>query len=237
MEFSNKYILGFALTLCLVCSLVVSTTAVLLKDKQEANIKLDTQIQILRVAGLIGAAEKPSVDEADKLYTENIEELSVDTASGNILGPGKLNSKLFIKAVKEGMPESYTMLKVTAPGKESYVFLVWGGGLWSTMYGYIALEPDKNTVKGLTFYTHGETPGLGGEIDSDDFKDQWPGKKLFDADGVMQIDVMKKGKVKLAEHQVDGISGATITSVAVGELLQKWFNGSHYGKFLTSEAE
>ena len=237
MEFSNKYILGFALTLCLVCSLVVSTTAVLLKDKQDANIKLDTQIQILRVAGLIGATEKPSVDEADNLYTENIEELSVDTASGNILGPGKLNSKLFIKAVKEGMPESYTMLKVTAPGKESYVFLVWGGGLWSTMYGYIALEPDKNTVKGLTFYTHGETPGLGGEIDSDYFKDQWPGKKLFDADGVMQIDVMKKGKVKLAEHQVDGISGATITSVAVGELLQKWFNGSHYGKFLTSEAE
>jgi Na+-transporting NADH:ubiquinone oxidoreductase subunit C len=135
------------------------------------------------------------------------------------------------------MPESYTMLKVTAPGKESYVFLVWGGGLWSTMYGYIALEPDKNTVKGLTFYTHGETPGLGGEIDSDYFKDQWPGKKLFDADGVMQIDVMKKGKVKLPEYQVDGISGATITSVAVGELLQKWFNGSHYGKFLTSEAE
>ena len=237
MEFSNKYILGFSLALCLVCSLIVSTTAVVLKDKKDANIKLDTQIQILRVAGLIGPTDKLSVDKANELYTEYIEEISVDTASGDILGEGKLDSKLFIKAVKEGMPESYTMLKVTDDGKVSYVFLVWGGGLWSTMYGYIALEADKNTVKGLTFYKHAETPGLGGEIDSDYFKDQWPGKKIFDANGVMAIDVMKKGKVKLAEHQVDGITGATITSEGVGDLVRRWFDADHYGKFITSEVE
>ncbi|MFT7517544.1 MAG: Na+-transporting NADH:ubiquinone oxidoreductase subunit C [Myxococcota bacterium] len=236
MEFSNKYIIGFALALCLVCSIAVSTTAVALKDLQDANIQLDTQTQILRVAGLVGPTEKPSVEKANELYTTSIREVEVETATGNILGDGKLDSKVFIRALKTAMPDSYTVLEVTAPGKECYVFLVWGNGLWSTMYGYIAIEADKNTVKGLTFYTHGETPGLGGEIDSDDFKDQWPGKKLFDENGVIAIDVMKKGKVKLEQHQVDGISGATITSVAVGELLQKWFNAEHYGNFLTNEA-
>lgn len=235
MEFSNKYILCFALVLCLVCSLVVSISAVALKELQDDNIKLDTQTLILRVAGLIGASDKPGVDEAEKLYTDNIKEIRVETASGTILGGGKLDSKAFIKAVKKGMPSEYTVLEVTAPGNECYIFLVWGGGLWSTMYGYIAIESDKNTVKGFTFYSHGETAGLGGEIDSDYFKDQWPGKLMFDEDGVCVIDVMKKGKVKLPTHQVDGISGATITSVAVGKLLRKWFDADHYGKFLHSE--
>jgi Na+-transporting NADH:ubiquinone oxidoreductase subunit C len=237
LEFSNKYIIGFSLALCLVCSLAVSTTAVALRDRQNANIKLDTQLQILRVAGLIDATAKPSPAEADKLYSENINEVSVETASGKQLGAGKLDSKAFIKAVKEGMPDEFTVLEVTTPGKECYVFLVWGNGLWSTMYGYIAVEKDKNTVKGLTFYSHGETPGLGGEIDSDYFRDQWPGKKIFDANGDMKIHVTKKGKVMLPEHEVDGISGATITAVAVGDLVRLWFDQYHYGKFLTSEAK
>jgi Na+-transporting NADH:ubiquinone oxidoreductase subunit C len=236
LEFSNKYIIGFALALCLVCSLVVSTSAVALKDLQDANIKLDTQIQILRVAGLIEAGDKPGVERANELYTANIKEISVETATGKVLGLGKLNSKTFIKAVKSGMPDSYTVLEVTYAGKECYVFLVWGNGLWSTMYGYIAVEADKNTVKGLTFYSHGETPGLGGEIDADYFRDDWVGKLICDENGVCMIDVVKKGKVKLPQHQVDGISGATITSVAVGDLVRKWFDDEHYGKFLHSEA-
>ncbi len=218
------------------CSLVVSTAAVALKDLQDANIKLDTQTQILRVAGLVGASEKPGVDEANELYAANIKEIKVETATGKVLGVGSLNSKAFIKAVKKGMPETFTVLEVTKPGKECYVFLVWGNGLWSTMYGYIAIESDKNTVKGLTFYAHGETPGLGGEIDSDYFRDQWQGKLIFDESGACVIDVTKKGKVTAPKHQVDGISGATITSVAVGDLLQKWFDAEHYGKFLHSEA-
>ena len=255
MDFSNRYIVGFALALCLVCSLAVSSTAVALKEKQEANKKLDMQTQILRVAGLIDADASPSAEEAEALFAD-VETLLIDTKTGDVIGPAAdIDPSPVIKAAKDSslstetistfakgarlkrIPNELKVMKVTSPGHECYVFLVWGNGLWSTMYGYIALEPDLQTVKGITFYEHGETPGLGGEIDNPRWKERWIGKSVYNQAGEAALTVTKGGQAKDLNHQVDGISGATITSVAVGYTVQTWLGNEGYGAFIKKEAK
>jgi len=254
LEFSNKYIIGFALALCLVCSLAVSTTAVVLKDKQDANALLDMQSQILRVAGMIAADAKPTAEEAVAMF-KAIKALKVSPTTGEILGEMEFNPKNLIKASKDAslstattseaakrarvsrIPNHLMVLQVTDPGNECYVFLLWGNGLWSTMYGYLALEQDLKTVKGITFYEQGETAGLGGEIVNPNWTAQWPGKKVFDEEGNVALTVTKFGRVKNPDNQVDGISGATITSRAVGNTMQAWLGDEAYGKFLKAEGK
>ena len=128
-------------------------------------------------------------------------------------------------------------MKVTSAGNECYVFLLWGNGLWSTMYGYLALETDLQTVKGITFYQHGETPGLGGEIDNPVWQARWVGKKVYNEAGQAALTVTKGGQAKDLNHQVDGISGATITSVAVGYTALTWLGEEGYGNFIKNEKE
>ena len=112
---------------------------------------------------------------------------------------------------------------------------VYGKGLWSTMYGLLALKRDLRTVAGLTFYQHGETPGLGGEIDNPDWQAKWHGKQALDANGRVIIDVIK-GQVDAtgadAYHQVDGLAGATLTSKGVENLLHYWLGRDGYGPLL-----
>ena len=103
---------------------------------------------------------------------------------------------------------------------EAWCIPISGYGLWSTLYGFLALEPDLNTVKGITFYSHAETPGLGGEVDNPSWQAQWPGKQILDARGQLVGVSLKKGAVDESipfeqAHQVDGLSGATITSNGV----------------------
>jgi len=254
LEFSNRYIVGFALALCLVCSLAVSTTAVALKDRQAANALLDMQTQICRVSGMIAADAKPSAEEAAQMFS-TIKVLKFSPDTGEVLGEMPFDPKAIIKASKDAatshpastdaasrarvskIPKELMILKITDPENPCYVFLIWGNGLWSTMYGYIALEPDLKTVKGITFYEQGETAGLGGEIVNPNWVAQWPGKKVFDDSGKVILDVTKFGQVKDSSYQVDGISGATITSVAVGATVQAWFADEAYGKFLKKEGE
>lgn len=254
MDFSNRYIVGFSLALCLVCSLAVSSTAVALKDRQAANALLDMQTQILRVSGMIEVDAKPSAEDAAQMFS-SIKVLHFSPSEGKVLGEMEFNSKAIIKASKaaatstpatseaaslarvSNIPNDLMILEVTDPENACFVFLVWGNGLWSTMYGYVALEPDLETVKGITFYEQGETAGLGGEIVNPTWVALWPGKKVFDADGKVVLDVTKFGKVKDDTYQVDGISGATITSVAVGATVQAWFDDEAYGKFLKQEGK
>ncbi|MDA0667927.1 MAG: NADH:ubiquinone reductase (Na(+)-transporting) subunit C [Planctomycetota bacterium] len=254
MEFSNKYIIGFALALCLVCSLAVSTVAVALKDRQAANALLDMQGQILRVSGMVEQGASLTSEEAATLF-EKIEVLRVSAATGEVMGEMVFNSETIIKASKDAalstastsnsakkarvrrIPNDLMVLKVNDPGNECYVFLLWGNGLWSTIYGYLALEQDLKTVKGIAFYEQGETAGLGGEIVNPNWTAQWPGKKVFDAEGNVGLFVTKFGQVKKPEYQVDGISGATITSVAVGYTMQAWLGDEAYGKFLKAEGK
>jgi Na+-transporting NADH:ubiquinone oxidoreductase subunit C len=119
-----------------------------------------------------------------------------------------------------------------------YIFPVYGKGLWSTLYGFIALQRDLQTVNGITFYEHGETPGLGGEVDNPVWKASWSGKLALTPTGEPQIDVIK-GKVDAGtlqpERKVDGLSGATITSVGVEGLVNYWLGPDAFGPFIARQ--
>ncbi|MDR1351193.1 MAG: NADH:ubiquinone reductase (Na(+)-transporting) subunit C, partial [Zoogloeaceae bacterium] len=118
---------------------------------------------------------------------------------------------------------------------EALILPIRGYGLWSTLYGFLALKPDLNTVIGLGFYQHGETPGLGGEVDNPKWKSLWPGKTLFDADGKPNIQIIKGGVDKTnpaAGHQVDALAGATLTTNGVDHLLHFWLGEQGFGPYL-----
>ena len=122
-----------------------------------------------------------------------------------------------------------------AAGLHSLILPVYGAGLYSTLYGFIALAGDGNQVQGVRFYEHGETPGLGGEIDSPRWLAQWTGKRLKDAEGQLRIQVVKGGVAAdspEADYQVDAIAGATITSRGVSNLMRYWLGAQGFGPFL-----
>ena len=116
------------------------------------------------------------------------------------------------------------LVRDDAGGLDKIILPIRGYGLWSTMYGFMALESDGNTVAGLGFYEHGETPGLGGEIDNPNWKAIWPGKQVYEGDQVA-IQVLK-GSVPMGsdekQWQVDGLSGATLTTKGVDKLVRYW---------------
>ncbi len=118
---------------------------------------------------------------------------------------------------------------------KTIILPIHGKGLWSTMYAFLALEGDGNTVKGYAFYDHGETPGLGGEVDNALWKRQWIGKKIYDRDWNLAVDILK-GKVDPnkpeAIHQADGLAGATLTTVGVENLMRYWLGEHGFDKFL-----
>jgi len=252
LEFSNKYIVCFALALCLICSATVSSLAVVLKDKQEANKLLDKQMNVLRVAQLIETDEEPNPEKVTRLF-EDIEVLTFDQATGNpveIRNVWKFNPLKNSKTDEGGvdasdprakrvaikrMPKTLLAYRVKTAGKECLVLPIYGNGLWSLLLGFLAIELDTSKVVGITFYEHLETPGLGGEIDNPNWKALWPGKLCFDEDGNPAVEVVKQGAVKNPATQVDGISGATITSKAVGNLVQLWLGDTGYGPFLRQQ--
>ncbi|MBL7007908.1 MAG: NADH:ubiquinone reductase (Na(+)-transporting) subunit C [Planctomycetes bacterium] len=253
MDFSNKYIVSFSLAVCLACSLVVSAFAVGLKDRQEVNKKLDLQTNILVVAGLIEAGDKPTAAEVAVIF-EDIEISLYGRESGERVGdapPGYDVNALMADAKTAGkgastasmpgvedrarvgnLPNQLLVFHVQTKEVQCWVLPIWGNGLWSTLKGFLCLEEDLKRVRGITFYEHGETPGLGGEVDNDRWKAQWHGKGIYDPAGELRLEVTKAGKALDPEYQVDGISGATITSVAVSQFVRLWLSEAGYGPFL-----
>ena len=250
MEFSNKYILGFSLALCLVSSLVVSTVHVNVREKQIENAAADQKSQVLQVAGLLAAGEKLESEEIDA-YFEEIEILIVNRVSGEIIegADADVDSRSAAKTTAGGSdaPEVHAKAtgvkrlanelrayRIRVEGHECLVLEISGNGLWSTLLGYIALSPDTLEVRGITYYSHKETPGLGGEVDNPRWKAQWPGKRALNADGDVLIEVIK-GKAKDKDRQVDGLSGATITTRGVNNMLKLWLGEHGYGPFLAKQ--
>lgn len=250
MKFSNKYIVTFAACLCLALSSVVSAIAVSLKDIQAANRLLDKRTMVLRVAGLVEAGEQLTSEQVEKLF-ESIDTIVVDTNTGELseynpeeqkLNPRKdakasgMNKRAegdwAKKAAIKSIAEKQLIYLVRTPGKECAVFPIYGNGLWSTMYGFFCLTPDLAEVIGIIYYEQKETAGLGGEVENPLWLAQWPGKEGLTADGEVEVEVVKNGKVVDPTTQVDGISGATITSVAVTFMLEFWFSDQAYGKAL-----
>ncbi|QDT46725.1 Na(+)-translocating NADH-quinone reductase subunit C [Symmachiella dynata] len=250
----NSFVFTFlvATVLCVVCSAIVSTAAVILQPRQERNKELDRKSNILRVAGLLGADEAGDGAKIDELFKQ-IETKIVNLETGEYVTDVDVDS--FDQRAAADDPEQ----SVTIPPEEdvaslkrreklSAVYLlnedgklktlilpVYTKGLWSTMYGFLAFEGDLRTIKGLGFYQHGETPGLGGEVDNPKWKEQWEGKLAYDDDGEIALHLIK-GTVDPsspdAAYQIDGLSGATITSRGVTNLVDYWLGPDGFGPYL-----
>ena len=129
------------------------------------------------------------------------------------------------------LPNRLEVFEVKVEGKECIVLPIHGKGLWSTMYGYLAIKRDLTEVVGITFYEHGETPGLGGEIDNKAWKAQWPGRAVFEGTDV-KLGVVKAMAPRDEAYQVDGLSGATITTNGVDATIKLWLGPAGYGPYL-----
>ncbi|MBL4611230.1 Na(+)-translocating NADH-quinone reductase subunit C [Halopseudomonas sp.] len=236
-----------ALLVCLVCSVVVSVAAVALKPVQITNQLLDKKRNILSIAGLL--EEGVSVDEQFKKVTARLVDLRTgeftDAMDPLTYDQQKASKEPALSQQLEG-PEDIASIRRRAhyatvymvedeEGIETVILPIHGYGLWSTLYGFIALEGDLETVVGLGFYQHAETPGLGGEVDNPNWKQQWTGKVVYDEQDDVAIQVIK-GSVdpgmKDAEHKIDGLAGATLTSRGVEKLVQFWMGENGFRPFL-----
>ncbi len=253
---SLGYTVGVAAVLCVACSLAVSAAAVALRPYQETNKALDRQRNILDAAGLaLGekgylANHLSKADIAD-LYTR-VEERLVNLDTGEYetgLDPEKYDPKDAAKkeatsdpvddpkhpiglARREKIARVYLVRDPKTKAISQVVLPVYGKGLWSTLYGFLAVKKDLQTVQGLTFYEHSETPGLGGEVDNPGWKAQWVGLKLYDDEGNPVAAVAKGPAPPDSQHLVDGLSGATITSNGVTNLVEYWTGPDGYREYL-----
>ena len=236
-----------AISLCLICSALISYSAVELRDLQEANKTLDQQTKILSAAGLLEDGKEISslfnsieikiVDLETGLFNTsiNIEDFDESSFSRNPNTSIELTSDADIALLKRRENFQAIYLHYENESLKAIILPVRGYGLWGTMKGYLALESDLQTVIGLEFFDHKETPGLGGEIVNPRWKAIWKGKKVYSDSGDVIISVIK-GSVdksnKNAKFQVDGLSGATITSNGVTTLLSFWLGKMGYGPLI-----
>ena len=241
--------LTVAAVLCGVCSVLVAGAVVVLKPKQVINADLDFKKNVLMSAGLL----KPGTD-INEAFKE-VEPVVISLETGKVAEG--VDPKTFdqTKADKnpdyvENIPKSNDVAGIKRRAKLQKVYLVkkdgaldqivlhvYGKGLWSTMKGFLSLDKDALTVRGFNFYSHAETPGLGGEVDNPKWIAQWPGKKVYSEEMKPAIDVIKGNvdpSMVNAENKIDGLSGATLTSVGVENTFRYWLSEGGYAKFLTN---
>ncbi|MBT1451097.1 Na(+)-translocating NADH-quinone reductase subunit C [Glaciecola sp. XM2] len=233
---------------CLVCSIVVSGSAVGLRELQQTNAALDKKSNILGAAGLLGEAS--TKEEIAEIYLNKVEEKFVDLSSGEYVEKPSPDFDMY-KAAKqpefmvrvEGSNVGFLRRSSVASvyhikdeqGEVSRIILpVHGSGLWDLMYGFLALDSDGQTIRELIYYQHKETPGLGGEIQNPDWQAKWNGKQLFkDGDVAISVD---KNVGDGNQYAVDALSGATLTSNGVENTLQYWASENGYGTYLKRQS-
>lgn len=249
-----KNVLFVAIAVCLVCSVVVSSAAVMLAPLRERNQELDQKQNILRAAGLLPADAKVDARgrSVDEIFAE-FEVRAVDLDTGRFTDAVDVSSYDPIKAAKipaESMaiPDeediavlgrrenvSLVYIKRTDGELDKLVIPVRGYGLWGTLLGYLAFEGDLETIAGLGFYFHKETPGLGGEVDNPNWKALWDGVQAFDDSGEPAVRLVKTRSPEdsaAASHEVDALSGATLTTRGVQNLVRFWTGDLGFGPFL-----
>ncbi|MEM1414153.1 MAG: Na(+)-translocating NADH-quinone reductase subunit C [Myxococcota bacterium] len=248
---SVGYVIGFAVAVCMVCAVLVSSAAVGLKPLQDQNAKVDRLTRVLEVAGLVTPGERLSGDAVLARYEANIVPHVIDLETGayrdDDVDVGSYDQRRAASDPATSRPAPENDARVTRLPKLALVYHVvdegkvdqlilpiQGYGLWSTMYGYLALERDGATVSGITFYEHGETPGLGGEIENPRWQARWAGRRVYDADGNVALEVVKgpAGPAEASPHAVDGLSGATITSRGVTRTIAFWLGPNGFAPYL-----
>lgn len=242
--------LFFAFALCVVCAVGVSAVSVGLRERQEINKLLDQQKNVLEVAGLMEARESLSREEIQQRFTESLEARVVVLETGEFadeIDPLSFDPRAVASNPDTSTPAPDNPAKVRRVPKYGLVYLIRsegevagiiipieGMGLWSTLYGYLALAPDSRTIRGITFYQHAETAGLGGEVDNPRWKARWPGRLAFDESWVPVIAVRKgpAGPVEEDPYQVDGLSGSTLTGNGVTHAIHFWLGDHGFGPYL-----
>jgi Na+-transporting NADH:ubiquinone oxidoreductase subunit C len=236
---------AIVIAVCVVCSVLVSSAAVVLAPVQKQNALRIQQRQILQAAGLLdpsagveqqfGQISPRMVDLATGEYVDAGDPVDFDVAaeSRRPESSAPVPEELDIAKIRR-RPDAMPVYLVEQDGAvETVVLPVHGYGLWSTMYGYLALEGDGRTVRGITFYQHGETPGLGGEIDNPSWQAKWTGKEAIGDDDSVLLRVVKgQPRGEDAGHQVDGLAGATLTARGVENLARYWLGDEGYGPYL-----
>lgn len=246
---STARVLLTVLILAVVCSTLVAGAAVGLRERQEANRRLDQQRNILMAAGVYQTGA-----DVEQLFAA-VDTRIVRLADGAFMPPEEIDPAAFdplqaATGAETGRRLSREEDLAGLGRRENYapVYFFWnedgslaslvlpirGRGLWSLMHGYVALSADLNTVGGVTFYRHGETPGLGGEIENPTWQQGWRGKQVYDQAGEAALRVIK-GPAPPGEagrHRIDGISGATLTLDGVSDLLTFWFGPHGYRPLL-----
>jgi len=231
------------LILAFVCSALVAGAAVGLRPRQEANRLFDQKKNILYAAGIYEQGK--SIEELfDSVETRIVDLESGRYVSRDQIDPDSYNQLKAALTESSGRPlekeddiarlrriEKYSLVYLVKKGDQidQIVLPVRGKGLWSTMYAYVAVDRDLTTIRGISFYEHGETPGLGGEIENRKWQSGWQGKKLYNPKGKMDLQIVK-GKAEetgdRVPYQIDGLSGATLTARGVNGLMEFWF-GDH----------
>lgn len=241
------------LVLCLVCSIVVAGSAVGLKPLQQEQRALDKQRNILAVAGLM--QDNMSAEAVAEVYAARVTPRLVDLKSGALLDsdPAKFNQGLALKDPQQSVTleasqdpagikrrsnvvEIY-LIKDEKQQIQEIVLPVYGNGLWSMMYAFVALDTDGRTIKGVTYYDQGETPGLGGEIENPNWRAQFVGKRVLDDNGQPALRVMKGAAPQGDLYAVDGLSGATLTANGVQHSFNFWMGEMGFGPFLKQVRE
>lgn len=250
---STAKTLKVAFSLCVICSIVVSGTAVLLKPMQDANRVLDRNINILSAAGMFDAAIN-SDDEVEQIFSQFTPRI-VDLQAGRFATDSELdelqinienydqrtviNNTNYSEAIVQSQDLANLKRRVIYPmvyliedaGEvDTIVLPISGYALWGILYGFLALEGDANTVKGLAFYEMKETPGLGAEVRNPSWTGLWPGKRVYNDAGEVSLRIVKGAGS--GDYQIDGLSGATLTSRGVDNLIQYWLGEEGYGPLL-----
>jgi Na+-transporting NADH:ubiquinone oxidoreductase subunit C len=256
--------IAIALSLCFICAILVSFSAVALKPMQIYNKDLDMKKNILDVAGLLEEGQ-----DIDKAFADKIEAKVVDLETGDYVENIDADAYDQRKAAKDpaqsvAIPKEQDIAHIRVKAKLAKVFLVKEGGalksiilpvsgygLWSTLYGFLSLDPDGQTVQSINFYDQAETPGLGGEVVNPNWRALWKGKKVY---AMTDQPSMEKGLIAEAdvgepalslikgtvdpgkpgsEYQVDGLAGATLTSTGVTNLIRYWMSKEGFAKYLS----
>ena len=251
---NNAKTISVALTLCLVCSVLVSAAAVGLKPAQVENARLDRNKNILVAAGMYNA-ESDTADDVTERF-KDFEVKIIDLNKGNYVDDDALKAagipdrndydatqatknKALSDDLGDNDPASIgrkpkyakVYVKNDDAGKPEIIVLpIQGYGLWGTIYGFLTLESDMNTIKGISFYEHKETPGLGARIEEPKWRAMWTGIHSYDENGDVATGVTKAGNPK--DNWVDGISGATLTSRGVSNMIQFWLGEQGYKPYL-----
>jgi len=219
----NKYV--FILTITIICSFFLSLAAEGLKDIYNKNVEVDKKKNILNAIGL--DISEYSVVDIDKYFMDNIDTLIVDL-EGLLIDDISISDLFEIENKQTGEIKYYyndkEYLPLYSESVNNVIILpISGKGLWSSLFGYFAIDANNHsTVKGITFYAHGETPGLGAEISKEWFQGNFIGKEIYSANDSLQSVTVIKGKASIDnKYEVDGISGATITSNGVTTLLKR----------------